>query len=268
MSTTIGLTISFIAFLGASGLTAKSVFTDAKVNYKLLFSLASIAVVFQLISVKSILFAEGELHFPLAAMCLLVNVLITSVLTIRSLKHANLTILLVTYLFSALLCLGLLIVPSDASIYSGSIVDSSTPLFIHVVLSMAAYCVLVIASLYAVQFRYIDAKLKAKTLSLNSHLPPLNVVESQQFRLMSIGLILLTVALITGFAFLDNMWSKEYAHKTVLSVIAWGMFAVLAYGHKQYGWRGNNSAIATIIAAIVLTLAYFGSRFVKEILLN
>ena len=268
MSTTMGLVIAIMAFLGASAITAKSIFTGAKANYKLLFSIAIVAIVFQLLTVRNILFSNEQLQFSLAAMSLLVNVLITSVLTIRSLKHANLMILLVTYLFSTLLSLGLLFVPLSSSIYLGSIVDSSTPLFIHVVLSMAAYCVLVIASLYAIQFRYIDAKLKAKTLSLNSHLPPLNVVELQQFRLMTIGLLLLTLALATGFTFLDNMWSKDYAHKTVLSVIAWSMFAILTFGHKQYGWRGNNSAIATIIAAIVLTLAYFGSRFVKEILLN
>ena len=268
MSTTIGLIIAILAFLTASAVTAKSIFTDAKANYKLLFSVAAVAIVFQLISVRNILFSGEQLHFSIAAMSLLVNVLITSVLTLRSLKYANLTILLVTYLFSGLLSVGLVLVPQDSSIYLSSIVSSSAPLFIHVILSMSAYCILVIASLYAVQFRYIDAKLKAKTLSLNSHLPPLNVVELQQFRLMTIGLLLLTLALATGFTFLDNMWSSEYAHKTVLSVIAWGMFAVLALGHKHYGWRGNNSAIATIIAAIVLTLAYFGSRFVKEILLN
>ena len=268
MSTIMGLIIVIVAFLAASSVTARSIFTDAKVNYKLLFSIAAVAIIFQLVTVRNILFSGEQLHFSLAAMSLLVNVLITSVLTLRSLKYANLMILLVTYLFSVLLAAGLLLVPGTSSIYLGSIVSSSTPLFIHVVLSMSAYCVLVIASLYAIQFRYIDAKLKAKTLSLNSHLPPLNVVELQQFRLMTIGLLLLTLALVTGFTFLDNMWSRDYAHKTVLSVIAWGMFSVLAFGHKQYGWRGNNSAIATIIASIVLTLAYFGSRFVKEILLN
>ena len=94
------------------------------------------------------------------------------------------------------------------------------------------------------------------------------MVETQQFRLMSVGLILLTLALATGFAFLQDMWGAEYAHKTVLSVVAWFMFAVLTFGHKKYGWRGNNSVIATILASVILTLAYFGSRFVKEILLN
>jgi ABC-type uncharacterized transport system permease subunit len=177
-------------------------------------------------------------------------------------------ILLVTYVFSALLSLAILFVPSTSLAYMGVSINSSIPLIIDIVLSVSAYCVLVISSLYAVQFRYIDAKLKTKTLSLNTHLPSLNIVELQQFRLMAIGLILLTAALLTGLLFLDNMWTKQYAHKTILSIIAWVAFATLTIGHKVYGWRGGNSAIATIFASVILTLAYFGSRFVREILLT
>lgn len=268
MPSSIGLVLAFIAYLISSAVIAKSIFAGSKSNYKLVFATAMAGIIFQLTSVSFILYSGQELHFSLAAMCLLVNALIVSVLTLRSLRYANLMILLVTYGFSALLSLGILFIPADSFAYIGSASNSSTPLFVHIILSMAAYCVLVISSLYAIQFRYIDAKLKAKTLSLNSHLPPLNVVESQQFRLMSVGLVLLTLALATGFTFLENMWGSDYAHKTVLSVVAWFMFAVLTIGHKKYGWRGNNSVVATILASVILTLAYFGSRFVKEILLN
>ena len=267
MPSSIGLVLASIAYLLSAVFIAKSIFTHAQSNYKLVFSSAMAGIIFQLTSVSFILYSGQELHFSLAAMCLLVNVLIVSVLTLRSLRYANLMILLVTYAFSALLSLGILFIPADSFAYVGAASDSSTPLFIHIILSMAAYCVLVISCLYAIQFRYIDAKLKAKTLSLNSHLPPLNVVETQQFRLMTVGLVLLTLALATGFAFLQDMFGSDYAHKTVLSVIAWFMFAVLTVGHKKYGWRGNNSVMATIIASLLLTLAYFGSRFVKEILL-
>lgn len=268
MSSTIGLILAGITFLFASFITAKAIYADDKVNYKLLFSSSLVAIILQLVSVQAILFASDGLHFSFAAMCLLINVLIVSALTIRSLKFVNLMILIVTYLFSALLSFGLLLLPNDSFAFTGAAISSSAPLFVHIVLSLAAYCILIIASLYALQFRYIDAKLKAKTLSLNSHLPPLNAVEQQQFRLMTIGVSLLTLALLTGFAFLNDMWSGDHAHKTVLSLIAWVMFLILTLGHKQYGWRGTNSAIVTILASLILTLAYFGSRFVKEILLN
>jgi len=272
MSVTIGLVIAFLGFLGASAVTANTLFAGMQHNSKVRLSLALIAIVAQLFTVTHLLFnvapATSQLQFSLAAMTLLVNVLISTVLTIRSIQSTNLMLLLVTYVFSALLSLGLAILPSESSIFTGVLINSSLALFSHIVLSMAAYCVLVIASLYALQFRYIDAKLKSKTLKLNSHLPALNSVESQQFRLMTIGVFLLTLSLATGFTFLDNMFSREFAHKTVLSMVAWLMFVILTLGHKHYGWRGNNSAIVTVLAAVILTLAYFGSRFVKEILLN
>ena len=272
MSVTIGLVIAFLGFLVASGITARAIFSSTRSDSTPRLSFAVIAIFAQLFTVTHLLLdtavEASHMQFSLAAMSLLVNVLICTVLTLRSIQSTNLMLLLVTYVFSGLLSVGLLLVPISSSIFSGVVVNSSLPLFIHIILSMAAYCVLVIASLYALQFRYIDAKLKAKTLKLNSHLPALTSVESQQFRLMTIGVFLLTLSLATGFTFLDNMFSKEFAHKTILSMLAWFMFVVLTLGHKHYGWRGNNSAIATVIASIVLTLAYFGSRFVREILLN
>ena len=268
MSSAIGLGFAFVAYAISSFFISRTIFSGDKANYKAVFTAAMLGIVCQLFTVSNILFSDDQLHLSLAAMSLLVNILIVSVLTIRSIKQANLMILLVTYVFSALLSVGFLMFPSSSLSYGGVVTASSTALFIHVVLSMAAYCVLVISSLYAIQFRYIDAKLKSKTLSLNSHLPPLNVVEGQHFRLMAVGLTLLSMALIAGFAFLPDMFAKGYAHKTVLSMLAWVMFAVLTFGHKKYGWRGNKSVIVTVCASLILTLAYFGSRFVKEFLLN
>lgn len=268
MALTLGLTLACIAYSLAALLSARSVFNQSPLAAKPLFSAAFTAVIAQLFCAREALYITGELHLSIAAMCLLISAMISGVLTLRSLKQVNLMILLVSYGFSALVTMALFFVPESSLAYRGGSLNSSLPTTVHIILSISAYCVLVIASLYAIQFRYINAKLKAKTLSLHSHLPPLNTVEAQQFRLMAVGVTLLTLALLTGFTFLDNMWSSHYAHKTVLSLVAWGIFLAIAIGHKLYGWRGTNSAIGTILAAFILTLAYFGSRFVKEILLN
>ena len=133
MPSSVGLVLAFIAYLLSSAFIAKSMFTDAKSNYKLVFSTAMAGIIFQLTSVSFILYSGDKLHFSLAAMSLLVNVLIVSVLTLRSLKFANLMILLVTYIFSALLSLGMLFIPGDSFAYVGSASDSSLPLFIHII---------------------------------------------------------------------------------------------------------------------------------------
>ncbi len=229
---------------------------------------AVLSTALQVVITRQTLTIDNNLHLSLASMSLLVSSLINLAVLIRSIKHLNPMMMLVTNGFSALLVMLLLITPISSALYTGGITASSIAMVVHIILSVSAYCVLVIASLYALQFHYIDTKLKAKTLSLNSFLPPLSVVEKQQFNLMALGLVLLTAALTTGFMFLDTMWSSNYAHKTVLSLVSWLIFLVITIGHKMYGWRGTKSAIATIVAAIILSLAYFGSRFVKEILLN
>lgn len=267
MSATLGLIFAAIAYCIAAMVNVGVLLKAKPSNQNLVLTCSVIAIISQLLAVQNIMFGQDGIHLSFAVMCLLINVLVVVTLTIRSLKNSNVMIMTVTYFFSVLLSAGLLLVPEDSYAFVGSAIHADLPLFGHIILSLAAYCVLVIASLYAIQFRYIDAKLKAKTLSLHSHLPPLNVVEKQHFRLLTVGLILLTLSLLTGFTFLDDMLSKQFAHKTVLSMIAWIIFVVVTIGHKYYGWRGTNSVIATVIAAILLTLAYFGSRFVREIIL-
>lgn len=264
----IGLIICFIGFLSSSILCAKSIYSKAQNNIKIILLCAVLATALELILARQALYLNGQLHLSLASMSLLVSGLINTVIIWRSIKQFNPMMILVTAGFGALLSLLLLLTPEQSALYTSGLKSSSIPMVVHIVLSVAAYCVLVIASLYALQFHYIDSKLKAKTLSLNSYLPPLSVVENQHFKLMSLGVSLLTVALVTGFAFLDSMWSENYAHKTVLSLIAWIIFASLTVGHKIYGWRGHKSAVATIIGAIILSLGYFGSRFVREIILS
>ena len=264
----LGLIICFIGFLSSSLLCAKALYTKRENNNHTTLLIAIVATTVQLFIAKQIFFLNDTGQFSLAAMMLLISSLINLAILVKSVKQFNPMMLLVTTGFSTLVAGLLLVTPMSSNLYHAGAINTSLPMAIHIILSVSAYCVLVMASLYALQFHYIDLKLKSKTLPLNSFLPPLNVVERQHFNLMSFGVLLLTAALITGFTFLDSMWSVDYAHKTALSLLAWLMFTVLTIGHKLYGWRGNGSVITTIIAAALLSLAYFGSRFVKEVLLT
>ena len=57
-------------------------------------------------------------------------------------------------------------------------------------------------------------------------------------------------------------------HKTVLALAAWAIFAFLLFGRWRFGWRGRTAARYTIAGFLVLAVAYFGSKFVLEILLG
>ena len=64
------------------------------------------------------------------------------------------------------------------------------------------------------------------------------------------------------------MFASEFIHKTMLSLVAWLIFTVVTVGHLRKGWRGKPVVFSIMIAAFVLSLAYFGSRFIQEVILN
>ena len=80
--------------------------------------------------------------------------------------------------------------------------------------------------------------------------------------------VLLALAILTGALFLENMFAQHLAHKTILSIIAWLVFAVLLWGKHRLGWRGTTAVRWTVAGFVLLILAYFGSKFVLELVLH
>jgi len=86
--------------------------------------------------------------------------------------------------------------------------------------------------------------------------------------LLTIGFLLLTLSLLSGALFLENLFAQHLVHKTVLSIIAWIVFAVLLSGRWFYGWRGRTAIRYTLSGFVILMLAYFGSKLVLELILQ
>ncbi len=203
------------------------------------------------------------------------NMSITNVLSLVSWLIAVSMLLSITVLpnvmllpgvlgFAALSILATLLLPAEHIMH----IELQPGLVIHISLSLFAYGTLVIAFLYALQMSYIAHRLKQKEAALiYSSLPPLTLVEGILFKLLLVGTGLLVVAQISGFIFLDNMFSKNYAHKTVLSLAALAIYVLLLAGQRVWGWRGKQVISLTVLGLALLSLAYFGSRFVREILL-
>ncbi len=135
----------------------------------------------------------------------------------------------------------------------------------HILLSMAAAALLFAAAVTATMLVLLDRRLRSRRIAhLPSVLPPLDVLETVLFRLIGTGFALLTLALITGFAFVTNLFEQHLVHKTVLSLMAWVLFAILLFGRVRYGWRGRSAVRFTLWGFGILVLAYFGSKFVLE----
>ena len=55
---------------------------------------------------------------------------------------------------------------------------------------------------------------------------------------------------------------------TVFGVLSWLIFGALLAGRALYGWRGRTAMRWTFAGFLTLVLAYLGSRFVVEVLLQ
>lgn len=235
-------------------------------SQKVTIILSTVAILAHMLMLANSVFtADGKDLSTVNVSLLTCWVIVVSVTTV-SLKFPATLLLPVVYGFAALLTVASLFIPHHILLHS---IDVDIALLTHISLSLVAYCILIIATLYGLQFYFIDKRLKRKDLAIvYSHLPPLMVVERQLYQLVNLGTALLSIALLSGFIFLDGMFAQESIHKTVLSFIAWIIFITIVIGHMRRGWRGKIVVIGIMIAAFILTLAYFGSRFIQEIALN
>lgn len=142
-------------------------------------------------------------------------------------------------------------------------------LFSHILSSILAYSLMTIATIQALALALQERHLKHHHVGgILTALPPLQTMEQILFELIWIGMGLLTLSLITGFIFIEDIFSQRLVHKTFFSILAWGTFAILLWGRHQLGWRSQTAARWTIGGFFSLMLAYFGSKFVVELLIN
>ena len=145
----------------------------------------------------------------------------------------------------------------------------SKPGLIHALSSILAYSLLTIAAFQAMLLAWQNWQLRHKHLKGSVRmLPPLETMEALLFEVLWAGVILLTLSLLSGFWLLEDMFAQKQGHKTVFSLIAWVIYVVLLWGRHQLGWRGNTAIRWTLVGFIAAALAYWGSKFVYEVLLT
>lgn len=166
----------------------------------------------------------------------------------------------------AAICVGLALAYPSERVLSES---SGLGLKLHVITSIFAYSVLTIAAFQAILLAYQERRLRLKRPGrVLGILPPMQSQESLLFQMIGLGFFLLSISLATGMVFLDNMFEQQLVHKTVLSLSAWLVFALLLWGRWRYGWRGRTVIRWSLGGFVTLMLAYFGSKLVLELILQ
>lgn len=152
---------------------------------------------------------------------------------------------------------------------AGTAIEARWTVQLHIVLSVLAYSVLTLAAVQAMVLAMQDRRLhQHRSGGWLQVLPPLQTMEQLLFELTAVGFFLLSLALLSGLVFVENLLAQHLVHKTFFSVLAWLFYAVLLWGHWRFGWRGRSATRGNLIGYVTLLLAYFGSKFVLEQLLG
>jgi len=208
--------------------------------------------------------AVPDVSLPhLLSLCALVIILllIASTLTRRELYAGGLVALPIA---AGVLLLEWIVPP-----HAIPLTEASAGTAVHIVSSVLAFGILSIASVYALFVFFIDHFLRRHHLNpLVRSLPPLEVLENLLFKFIAAGFTLLTVSLISGMIFINDIFAQHLVHKTLLSIMAWLVFGILLWGRWRFGWRGSLAVRLTLAGIVLLLLSYFGSKFVLETLLG
>lgn len=141
----------------------------------------------------------------------------------------------------------------------------------HFLISLLAYSLFTIASLHVALMALVERRLHGGTFTRAVRsLPPLLTMESLLFRIIGAGFVLLTLALLSGVLFSEEVFGRPitFSHKTLFAWLSWIIFAALLAGRQIYGWRGRIAVRWTLAGFLTLVLAYLGSKFVLEVLLG
>ena len=226
-----------------------------------LFALAAIAAhAFYLFLVID---GQGSNSLSLFNMLSLTNWLALLVLMLNSLRHNITLILAIISAFAAISTLLGMSYPTSgpASLQVGPV--SLT----HIIAALTGMGFFLLAAIQAVLVLIADAKLRSHPTHVPSYFPPLQSLERFQFQLLAMGFIAMTIAMILAIFWLQDAWTSQPLHKSLLSSLAWIVFATLLIGHQWKGWRGAIAAKWTLGGFTLLAVGYFGSKLVVELIL-
>jgi ABC-type uncharacterized transport system permease subunit len=141
----------------------------------------------------------------------------------------------------------------------------------HIVIAILAYSLLTLAAVQSLLLLVQEKKLRHRHPGgfINA-LPPMQTMETVMFQLIGIGFLLLSLTLVSGAIFAEARFGSpfRFTHHMVLAALAWVVYAILLFGRWRLGWRGRPAIRWTLGGFALLVLAYFGSKFVLEVLLG
>ena len=268
MSVPLTASLAIACYLTAFGLQVRASLqpsgNTASIAKGSVLGLSGLALIAHFATSWQQIFTDSGTSFSLLPLSVAIFMVINLMVVAGSLRQPFHSLFLLLFPFSAL-ALALSLLPLWQSPPRNNL---SLGLSLHVLLSIIAYSLLSIAALEALFLAYQNRQLhQHHSSALMRILPPLQTMESLLFSLVITGFTLLTLALASGLFFVDNFFAQHLVHKTLFSTVAWLVYGILLWGHFRWGWRGKTATQWTLGGFILLMLAFWGTKFVLEVIL-
>jgi len=240
--------------------------TDApanNVNIRIAFILAIIAVGVHSAYAFNISLVGQLINFGLSSMLVLVSALITVLFLLGGLAMPIRRLGILVYPFTVSCLLFSLAWGNQVVTISNTSFAFNT----HILISLLAYSLLAIASIQALLYMYQERQIKHRTNpAMLMALPPLQTMEQLLFRLVGFGFICLSLTLISGAIFSQEIFGHPFVlkHHTLLALFGWIVFAILLFKRLKHGLRGTQAVVWTIGGFLLIQLGYFGTKIVSE----
>jgi ABC-type uncharacterized transport system permease subunit len=254
--------LAILVYLAAAYLQFTALKGQRRVSSSIIKGFAASAVTLHAFSVYNVLHQPNGIDLDFFATGSLIAWLVAGIVTLSSLRQAVENLFIGVFPMAALTAALAEWGPSLAAPhhYNGDLIA-------HILLSILAYSMFTVAAFQAILLsRQVHALKSHHTRGLVSSLPPLQTMERLLFEMLWIAMGLLTASLVTGFMFVDDLFAQHLVHKTVLSIIAWMLYATLLAGRILRGWRSQKAVRWTISAFVFLMLGFFGSKLIVDLL--
>ncbi|TAN40560.1 MAG: c-type cytochrome biogenesis protein CcsB [Nitrospirae bacterium] len=138
---------------------------------------------------------------------------------------------------------------------------------IHTVLAFTGDAAFALAFGVGIMYLLQEHFVKSKHLGgLFHRLPSLQTLDEINYRLITIGWPLLTLAIITGVIWAESAWGTywRWDPKEVWSLITWFIYAAVLHVRLIAGWRGRRAAILSIVGFCAVLFTFFGVNLIMK----
>ncbi|MBN2653598.1 MAG: c-type cytochrome biogenesis protein CcsB [Nitrospirae bacterium] len=261
--TTLLFELALTFYFAAAIVSLSELFRESKGASKMMFAFAFAGFALHTVGVAARYISTGQI--PITSMheassffawCVMLVFLIIS----RKYKIGIMASFTMPVIF--LLMLSASIMPREATPLSPTL--KSYWLAIHTLLAFLGNAAFAVAFGAGIMYLIQDANLKSKRLNgIFQRLPSVQTLDDMNYRLISAGFPLLTLAIITGALWAESAWGSywRWDPKEVWSLIAWLIYAIVIHVRLVAGWRGKKAAMLSILGFLVLLFTFFGVNY-------